>query len=149
MKKYGMMYQVQCGDAVTKVSDIAAALPACPDLFHAPFANAHERDQAEDRAGRRGERAALRQVAAWQPGFLRQAVDLGVVDEQIEGVQAAQRAVRIIAIELGAFLSLSLELHQTFLRANAQLRDGAELDRIGGTRLGASGLEPHLHAVVA
>src|SRR5213594_440147 len=135
MKKYGMMYQVQCGDAVKKVSGIAAPPSASRNLLHPPLPNPHERDQAEHRAGRRRKRATLGQGAARQLRFCRQAVDLGVVDQEIEGVQATQRTVRVITVELGAFLSLGLQLVHAFLRPDAELGDRSELDRIGGTGL--------------
>src|SRR5881397_1499861 len=121
MKKYGMMYQVQCGDAVKKVSGIATS--AFRNLLHPPLPNPHERDQAEHRAGRRRKRATLGQGAARQLRFYRQAVDLGVVDQEIEGVQATQRTVRVITVELGAFLSLGLQLVHAFLRPDAELGD--------------------------
>src|SRR6266581_3151513 len=144
-KKYGMMNHVQCGDAVKKVSDIHDSFL----LVHPPFPDADHREQAEHGGRRDRERAALLQAAAGKLRIGGQAVHFRVVHQQIERVQAAERAVRIVAVEPRARFSLSFELLHALLRADAQLADGAELDRISRTRFGARGFEPDAHAVIA
>src|SRR6266480_269020 len=98
-------------------------------------------------AGRR-ERAALREVARRQLRLGGQAVDLRLVHQQVEGIEAAEGAVGVVPVELGPRLALCLELLDPLLRARPQLGDGAELDRVGGAGLRARGLEPDLEAVV-
>src|SRR5258706_689283 len=139
-----MMNQVQCGDAVKKVSDMHDSFL----LVHAPFPDSDQCEHAEHGGRRDRERAALLQAAAGKLRISRQAVHLGIVDEKIEGVQATQRPIRIVAVEPGAHFALRLELVHALLRADAQLADGPELDRISRTRFGTGGLEPDAHAIV-
>src|SRR5436309_3388281 len=143
-KKYGMMNHVQCGDAVKKVSDIHDSFL----LVHPPFPDSDQRERAEHCGRRDRERATLFQTVAGKLRIGGQAVHFRVVHQQIERVQAAERAVRIVAVEPGAHFALRLELVHALLRAGAQLADGAELDRVGRTGFRAGGLEPDAHAVV-
>src|SRR6266545_5499297 len=143
-KKYGMMNHVQCGDAVKKVSDIHDSFL----LVHAPFPDANQCEHAEHRRRRHRERATLLQAVAGKLRISRQAVDLGIVDEKIEGVQATQRPIRIVTVEPGAHFALRLELVHALLRPRAQLADRPELDRIGRASFGAGGLEPDATAIV-
>src|SRR5882724_2708056 len=143
-KKYGMMNHVQCGDAVKKVSDIHHSFL----LVHPPFPDSDQREHAEHRGRRHRQRATLLQAAAGKLRIGGQAVHLGIVDEKIEGVQATQRPIRIVTVEPRPRFSLSFELLHALLRADAQLADGPELDRISRTRFGTGGLEPDAHAIV-
>src|SRR5213592_2864804 len=100
------------------------------DLVHTPLAQPDERQQAQHRATRRRERATLLQVPAGKLRVFRQTVDLRLIHEEVERVEAAERAIRIVAVQAGALLTLTLELHHTLLRAGAQLGDRPELDRV-------------------
>src|SRR5207237_3358945 len=145
-KKYRMMNQVQCGAPLKNVSYIAGSSPAL--LVHAPFPQAYDGQQSEDGRARHGEAPALGEVRGRQLRMTRQPVDLGLVNEEIEGVQPAERSGRAGAVELRGD-ALGLELSDALLGAGPQLGDRPELDRVGGTGLGARRLEPHLEPVVA
>src|SRR6266704_6118606 len=121
---------------------------AAADRVHPPLAQAHEREQAEHRGAGSRERAAALQVAARELRVRGQAVDLGLVHQEIEGVQSAQRPVGVVTVEPGVD-ALRLELLDALLGPSAQLDDRPELDRVGRARLGARRLEPDAHAVVA
>ena len=82
-------------------------------------------------------------------GRRRQTVHFGLVDQQVERVESAQRTVAIGAVELAPRFTLRLQLTRLALRPLTQLIDGTELDRIGGARLRARRLEADAHAVVA
>src|SRR2546430_8102503 len=77
-----------------------------------------------------------------------QAVHLGLVHQQVEGVQTAERSSRARAVQLRVD-ALGLELGDPFLGAGPQLGNRPELDRVGGAGLGARRLEPYLQPVVA
>src|SRR5437868_4248279 len=145
-KKYRTMNQVQCGAPLKNVSDIAGSSPAL--LVHAPFPQAYDGQQSEDGRAGHGEAPALGEVRGRQLRMARQPVDLGLVHEEIEGVQPAERSGRACAVELRGD-ALGLELSDALLGAGPQLGDRPELDRVGGTGLGARRLEPHLEPVVA
>src|SRR5437660_11276981 len=147
-KKYRMMNQAQCGAALKKVSDITCTSPAAALLVHAPLPQADEGQHAQDGGARRREGGALGEVPRRQLRVPRQSVHLGFVDQQVEGIETAERPVRIGAVQLGLH-ALRLELVDALVRARAQLRDRFELDRVRGARLRARGLEPHLEPVVA
>src|SRR5437660_9303421 len=147
-KKYRMMNQAQCGAALKKVSDITCTSPAAALLVHAPLPQADEGQHAQDGGARRREGGALGEVPRRQLRVPRQSVHLGFVDQQVEGIETAERPVRIGAVQLGLH-ALRLELVDALVRARAQLRDRSELDRVRGARLRARGLEPHLEPVVA
>src|SRR6266852_4162961 len=132
-----------------RTSVLTPSLPASSDLIHAALAQTDERDQAEHGAGRGREHAAGFQVAAGEFRIPRQTVDLRLVHEEVEGVEATKRAIRIVAVQPGALLALGLKLVNTLLRAGAQFGDRPELDRISGAGFRAGRLQPHLHAVVA
>src|SRR5213595_3056817 len=121
-KKYRMMSQVQCGAPLKNVSDIAGSSPAL--LVHAPFPQAYDGQQSEDGRAGHGEAPALGEVRGRQLRMARQPVDLGGD-------------------------TLGLELSDAFLGAGPQLGNRPELDRVGGTGLGARRLEAHLEPVVA
>src|SRR5438270_8316827 len=95
-KKYRMMSQVQCGAPLKKVSDIAGSSPAL--LVHAPFPQAYDGQQSEDGRARHGEAPAPGEVRGRQLRMTRQPVDLGLVHEEIEGVQPAERSGRACAV---------------------------------------------------
>src|SRR6266550_3163016 len=139
-----MMNHVQCGDAVKKVSDIHDSFL----LVDPPFPDSDQREHAEYRGRRDRERATLLQAVAGKLRIGGEAVHFRVVHQQIERVQAAERAVWVVTVEPGAHFALRLELVHALLRADAQLADGAELDRISRTRFGARGFEPDAHAIV-
>src|SRR5207248_2470780 len=94
-KKYRMMSQVQCGAPLKNVSDIAGSSPAL--LVHAPFPQAYDGQQSEDGRAGHGEAPALGEVRGRQLRMARQPVDLGLVHEEIEGVQPAERSGRACA----------------------------------------------------
>src|SRR6266550_1098872 len=131
-----MMYHVQCGDAVTNVSDISS------DSL--PF-----RLRSHPRAAGRREGATALQVPAGKLRVFRQTVDLRLIHEEIERIETTERAFRVVAVQPGALLTLGLELHEALVRALTQLGYRPELDRIGGAGFGAGRLQPHLHPVVA
>src|SRR5205823_10701245 len=141
-----MMNQVQCGAAVTKVSDIArpTLAPATSGaLVHSLFPETHQAQQSEDHRARHGKHRALLQVPRrelWVPG---KAVHFWLIHQEIERVQAAQRPAGIGAVELRPGLTLRVQLLDSSLRALPQLSDRPELDGIGGTSLGARGLQAH------
>src|SRR6266699_2015725 len=141
-----MMNQVQWGAPLKKVSDIGRSRRAL--LIHAPFPQAHERQQAQHGAARHREAGAPGKVAGRQLGPARQPVHLRLVHEEIERVEAAERATGVGAVQLGLG-ALRLELVHPLLGPRAQLGDRAELDRVGRARFRAGGLEPHLEPVVA
>src|SRR5437899_6283282 len=117
--------------------------------LHASLAQTHERQQAQDGAARGRKGATLLQAPARKLRVLRQTVHLRLIYEEVEGVEAAERASRIVAVQPRALLALGLELHEALVRPLAQFGDRPELDRIRWTRLGAGRLEPDLHPVVA
>src|SRR5437773_6759671 len=147
-KKYRMMNQVQCGAPLKKLSDITRTSAAAALLVHAPLPQADERQHAQYGGARRREGGTLGEVARrqlWVPG---QAVDLGLIDQQVERIEPAERPIRVGAVEFGLD-ALRLELVDALMCARAQLGNRAELDGVRGTRLRARGLEPHLEPVVA
>src|SRR2546423_2128 len=79
----------------------------------------------------------------------RQAVDLGLVEEQEERAGPADPVVGPVEIELRAVPALGLELLQPPVRALAELVDLAELDRVRRARLRAGRLVTALEPVVA
>src|SRR6266581_4415392 len=139
-----MMNHVQCGDAVKKVSHIHDPFL----FFHAPFANSNQGKYAEHGGGGDRECTALFQTRARELWVGGQTVNLRVIHQQIERVEAAERAVWIVAVELRAFFSLALELRHALLRAGPELGNWTELNRVGRARFRAGGLEPDAHAVV-
>jgi hypothetical protein len=75
-------------------------------------------------------------------------VNLGLIDQQVEGVEPAQDVV-IGAVAVGPLLPQLVELLEAALGALLQLSDRPELDGAGGTCLGACGLQATLQTVVA
>src|SRR5690606_39059387 len=114
---------------------------------HAPLAQAHEPEQPHGR--RTGSREGSRryQVAARELRIGGQAVDLGLVHQEVEGIEPAED--RLVAVDVGIGLPRFMELPPPLLSALAQFRDRPELDRLGRTGLGPSGGHPRLHPVVA
>src|SRR5437763_3651994 len=145
-KKYRMMSQVQCGAPLKKVSDIAGSSPAL--LVHAPFAQAHDGQQSQNGRARHGQAPALGEVRRRQFRVARQAVDLGLVHEEVKGVQPAERALRVRTVQLRVD-ALGFQLSDALFGARAELGNRPELDRVGGARLRARRLETDLEPVVA
>src|SRR5256714_3723091 len=145
-KKYRMMSQVQCGAPLKKVSDIAGSSPAL--LVHAPFAQAHDGQQSQNGRARHGQAPALGEVRRRQFRVARQAVDLGLVHEEVKGVQPAERALRVRTVQLRVD-ALGFQLSDALFGARAELGNRPELDRVGGARLRARRLETDLAPVVA
>src|SRR2546430_10647269 len=122
-KKYGMMNQVQCGAPLKNVSGgmTRAPRPARARVFvHPPFAQADERQHTHDGRARHRETRALAEVLCRQLGMPWQAVYLGLVHQQVEGVQPAERSSRARAVQLRVD-ALGLELGDPFLGAGPQL----------------------------
>src|SRR5205823_5463815 len=147
-KKYGIMNQVQWGAPVKKESDISRASPGAALLVHAPLPQADERQHAQDGGARHREGGALGEVPRRKLWVPRQPVHLGLVDEEVERIEPAERSFRVGAVEIGLH-ALRLELVGALARARAQLGDRPELDRVRGARLRARGLEADLEPVVA
>src|SRR6266566_5150947 len=114
-KKYGIMNQVQWGAPVKKESDISRASPGAALLVHAPLPQADERQHAQDGGARRREGGALGEVARRQLRVPRQAIHLGLVDQQVERIETAQRPVWVGAVQLGLD-ALRLELVDALVR---------------------------------
>src|SRR5216117_449830 len=119
-----MKNQVQWGAPVKKVSDITGAPPSpSPSppaalLVHAPLPQADERQHAQYGGARRREGGTLGEVARrqlWVPG---QAVDLGLIDQQVERIEPAERPIRVGAVEFGLD-ALRLELVDALMCARA------------------------------
>src|SRR5205823_6519538 len=149
-KKYGMMNQVQWGAPLKNVSGgmACASRPAGGRVFvHPPLAQADERQHAHDGRARDGEAGALAEVLCRQLGMPWQAVHLGLVHQQVERVQPAERSSRARAVQFRVH-ALRLELCDPLLGAGPQLGNRPELDRVGGAGLGARRLEPDLQPVV-
>src|SRR2546425_7201100 len=147
-KKYGMMNQVQWGAPVKKVSDMSRASPSAALLVHAPFPQADERQHAQYSGARRREGGALGEVPRRQLRVPWQSVHLGLVDQQVERIETAERPVGVGAVELGLD-ALRLELVDALVRPRPQLGDRPELNGVRRARFRARGLEPHLEPVVA
>ena len=79
----------------------------------------------------------------------RQAVHLGIVEQEEERSGAADPVVIVGQVQLGVPLPGLLEAIQPPLGPLAQVGQIAELDRIGGARVRAGGLHIVLEAVVA
>src|SRR5689334_9317762 len=77
----------------------------------------------------------------------RQAVHFGLINQQVERIEPAERALRVGAVEFGPD-ALRLELVDALVRARAQLGDRPELDRVGRAGFGARRLEANLEPVV-
>src|SRR5207245_711246 len=114
-KKYRMMNQVQCGAPLKKLSDIARTSSAAALLVHAPLPQADERQHAQYGGARRREGGALGEVARRQLRVPRQSVHLGLVDQQVERIEPAERPVWVGAVELGLD-ALRLELVDALVR---------------------------------
>src|SRR5213080_2634802 len=116
-------------------------------VVHPVLAQAYEREHSQNRRARHGKAGALAQVACRQLRLRGQAVHLGLVHQQVERVEPAERPLRVGAVQIG-FGALSAELLHPFLGPLPQLRNRPELDRVGRTGLGARGLEAHLETVI-
>src|SRR5882762_4930840 len=144
-----MMIHRQWGAAVKNVSGTAligelllarrGVRPA-----HAEVDDAH---QAEHQRARGREQRAWHQVSGRQPRAGRQAIHFGLVDEEKERIEPSQHPV-VGAVEIRAPLALRVELADPGLRLLSELGNRPEHDRVGGTGLGAGGLQPGLQAVV-
>src|SRR4051794_41481674 len=75
----------------------------------------------------------------------REAVDLGLVEEEEESAEASHAVTRVLAVEAGSVPPPVLELRQALLRSRTELVERAELDRIGRARPRAGGARavPH------
>src|SRR5882724_1415724 len=146
-KKYRMMNHSQWGDAVKNVSGIRPPLPGRRHLFHPAVAEPGQPQQGQgDRPESREQRAAD-QVATRQLGIPRQTVDLGLVHDQVKGVEPAEH-VLVRAVEPGTLLAEAVQLRNPGGRPLLELANRAELDRLGGTRLGAGRHHADLQPVV-
>src|SRR3569623_1022012 len=154
MKKYVMIGQPNAGEAVKNVAGRSVCtrriLPGrASDLAHAIRPQRQRADKGHhDRTESRQQRAAP-EIARRHLRLARQPVYFRLVDEQEEGVEAAEWAVWIGAIEMRARLALLAELHDSRGRALAQHRNRAELNRVRGTCLGARRLQSDTDAIVA
>src|SRR6266540_3427688 len=102
-----------------------------------------DRDRAADAEQRRGQHRPGGQL-----GRARQPVNLGLVHQQVEGVQAAEDLL-VGAVELSLGVALALKLRQPGVGALAQILDWAELDRLGRARLRAGRHQVMLEPIVA
>ncbi len=84
-----------------------------------------------------------------QERLFRKVVGRRRVEEQEEGVEPAEGAVAVGAIELGAGVAHLLQFRHALLRLGHQLVAEPELDGLGGAGLGAGGPEPVVDAVIA
>src|SRR6266700_777143 len=110
-----MMNQLQCGAPLKKVSDIPGTSPGAALLVHAPLPQADERQHAQYGGARRREGGALGEVARRQLRVPRQAIHLGLVDQQVERIETAVRTVWVGAVQLGLDAP-SLELVDALVR---------------------------------
>src|SRR4051794_37843544 len=79
----------------------------------------------------------------------REAVDLGLVQEQEERSVPAHPVLRVTAVEAGDVHALVVELLEPGVRAQSELVQLPELDRLGGAGLGAGWRLALLQPVVA
>src|SRR5512132_2780623 len=134
-KKYQTIIISQPG-----VLSIAASVP--------PVAKRQERSQSDherraDREQRVDDHVPLRQL-----GSRGQVVRRRRRQEQEEGVQAAEKALVVGAVEVRLLEAEPLERLHALLRLGHQLVAEPELDRVRGARLGAGGPEAVVDAVV-
>src|SRR6266404_1439586 len=87
-------------------------------------------------------------VALGQPGLLREVVGRRLGQEQEEGIEAAQEAAGVGAVELGVLEAQALERLHALGRLLHQVVAEAELDRLGRAGLGAGGPQAVVDAVV-
>src|SRR5207247_7166395 len=87
-------------------------------------------------------------VTGGQLWFVRQPVHFFFLNEQVEAVQPSKGSRRVRAVQVGID-ALRLELVDPLLSPRPELGDRPELNRVGGARFRARGLEPHFEPVVA
>src|SRR6266852_3277799 len=134
-----MIDQVQCGDAVKKVSDT---------LIHPPLPEAHDAQERHQGGAHGRQRGAREEVPRRELGVARQTVHLGLVRNEIERVQAAEHRL-VGAIQPGARLPQHVQLLHPPLSPLLELADRPELNGLSGTRLCAGGHHTRLEPVVA
>src|SRR5919106_833973 len=135
-----MISQCHAGDAVKNVLGSVIALSAIPEADQAEEA---QRERAEG-----GPHATGDEISGRQLGIRRQAVDLGAVDEQEEGIETAQHLL-VGTVEIRARLAALVERAHTLGGQHLEIGDRSKVDRVGRARLRARGLEPVLQPVVA
>src|SRR5579872_405922 len=91
----------------------------------------------------------LPEVMSRVDGVGRQAIDLGLVEQQEEGARPVDAVIRVGQVQLSVALPRLPQRRQAVLGALVQHVELAELDRVRGTRLCAGGLLVVLQAVVA
>src|SRR6266850_1876292 len=133
-----MIHQVQCGDAVKKVSDT---------LVHPPLPEAHHTQECNQGRphGRQG--GALEEVARREFGVAGQTVHLGLVRNEIERVQPAEHRL-VSAVQPGARLAQHVELLHPPLGPLLELADRPELNGLRWACLRAGGHHAGLQSVV-
>src|SRR5216683_16208 len=139
------MNQRHWGDAVKNVLDIDAlqaawAAPALPEVE-----DTHDRQHHRPQRGPQGRRL---EIARRHARIRREAVDLRLVHEQVEGVEPAEHGL-VGPVQIGAGLPGLVELSDPAPGHLLQIGDRAEVDGLGRAGLGARGLEAHLHPVIA
>ena len=110
-----------------------------------------ERDAGGDQPGR-GRADVLPhagQVAGGDHRVRRQAVDLGLVEQQEERPAAADAVVRVVQVEPGLGLAGRAQVRHPQRGPLAQLVQRAELDRLGRAGLGAGRVQAGAEPVVA
>ena len=113
----------------------------------AAIAKVDDTHQTDDDGAQHREPRSRRKIARGHFWIGGQAVHLGFVHQEIKRIQPAEDFF-IRPVQVSAFLSRGLELFNPFLRAFAQLGDGAELNRLGWTRFRAGRLQAALHPVI-
>src|SRR5690242_20290233 len=129
-----MMSHSQRGEAVKKLSGKETAftrllLPARGGRA----ATVPEAEDAHDRDGSRGDRRPCRAPGEIRGGQLRrgrQVVDLGLVDEEEEGVETAQRPLLVGAVQVGALVAAGVQLLDAGGGQRLQLPDRSEADGV-------------------
>src|SRR5260370_18788994 len=132
------MNQRHPGDAVKKVLDMTP--PALPEVE-----DAHDRQRHRPQRGPEGRPL---EIARRQPWIRREAVDLRLDNQEVEGVEPAEHGF-VGSVGIRATLPGLVELAHRARGHLLQVRDRAEVDGLGRARLGARRLEAHLHPVVA
>src|SRR5205823_1229275 len=135
-KKYQTIIISQPG-----VLSIVAPLP--------PVAECEQGAQADDQRRADGQERVDDHVALRELRILRQVVRAGPREQEEERVEAAEKPLRVGAVELRVLEAHRLERLDALLRLGDQVVAEAELDRLGRARLRARRPEAVVNAVVA